>query len=101
MEIEVPFGCTAVIRTPFYPDPDIGGWVGPTDITCRRKICAVHEDDVRGICSNEAVKAIERVSPLLSISWERACEDFLYESLDSLSTFHIWVFSPEITLKAA
>lgn len=44
----------------------------------------------------EAVKAIERVSPLLQYFLGTGNEDFLYESLDSLSNLSYMGFSPEI-----
>lgn len=102
VEIEVPFGCTAVIGLPFYPDPDIGE-VGPgthryhymptEDLRARYTKKTMFADMLR---DEEAVKAIERVSPLLQYFLGTGNEDFLYESLDSLSNLSYMGFSPEI-----
>ncbi len=99
--ITVPFGCTAVIGLPFYPDKEIGK-VGagtytwnyqPTeDLRSRYTRHTMFKDMVQ---DPEAMKVIERVSPMLQFFLTSGNEDFLHDSLDTIMGMSFMGFKEE------
>lgn len=99
--IEVPFGCTAVVGLPFYPEKEIGE-VGagvhtwdyqPTeDLRSRYSKQTMFKDMMQ---DEQAMKIIERVSPLLQYFLSTGNEDFLYDSLDTLMGMSFMGFKQE------
>ncbi len=101
VEIEIPFGGTAVIGLPFYPEEPIGELPAgvyaftyqPTeDLRCRYTKKTLFKDMMQ---DERAVQIIERVSPLLQYFLSSGNEDFLHESLTTLQNMSYMGFSEE------
>lgn len=99
--LEVPFGCTAVVGLPFYPDGEIGEVAAgvhrfdyqPTeDLRMRYSRQTMFKDMMQ---DEKAQEIIERVSPLLGYFLGSGNEDFLYESLDTLAGMSYMGFKEE------
>lgn len=99
--LEVPFGCTAVIGLPFYPDGEIGetgagvhrfDYQPTEDLRLRYSRQTMFKDMMQ---DEKAQKIIERVSPLLGYFLGSGNEDFLYESLDTLAGMSYMGFKEE------
>lgn len=99
--IQVPFGCTAVVGLPFYPEKEIGE-VGPgyhvweyqptENLRSRYSRQTMFKDMMK---DEEAMQIIERVSPLLQYFLSTGNEDFLYDSLDTLMGMSFMGFKQE------
>lgn len=101
VEIEIPFGCTALVCLPFYPEEPIGELRSgvyefiyqPTeDLRCRYTKKTLFKDMLKDEC---ALQIIERVSPLLQYFLSSGNEDFLNESLNTLKNMSYMGFSEE------
>lgn len=99
--LEVPFGCTADVGLPFYPDGNIGEVAAgvhrfdyqPTeDLRARYNKQTMFKDMMQ---DEKAQEVIERVSPLLGYFLGSGNEDFLYESLDTLVRMSYMGFKEE------
>ncbi|WP_282923791.1 alpha-L-rhamnosidase [Mediterraneibacter massiliensis] len=100
VEVEVPFGCTAVIGLPFYEGDvstvDAGSYefeyVPTRDLRCRYTRKTLFKDMMQ---DEKAMEIIDRVSPFLSQFLGSGDEEFLNESLETLNDLSFLGFSPE------
>ncbi len=108
VRVDVPFGCTAKIGLPFYPEEENIGEVGagvhsftymPTeDLRARYKRSTLFNDMLK---DPEALKIIDRVSPLLGWFLSTGNEDFYYESIDTIMGMSYMGFTQEEVNKLA
>ncbi len=103
--ITVPFGCSAVVGLPFYPEEEIGkigagtySWTYmPTeDLRSRYTRHTMFKDMVQ---DPEAMKIIERVSPMLQFFLTSGNQDFLHDSLDTIMGMSYMGFTQESVQK--
>lgn len=99
---EIPFGCTALVRLPFYPgeaaDELRAGMYEfeyqPTeDLRCRYTRKTLFKEMVQ---DEKAMEVIERISPMLQQFLKSGDEEFLHESLNTLEGMFFLGFSPEM-----
>ena len=100
--IEIPFGCTALVGLPFYPKEPIGElssgiyeftYLPTEDLRSRYTKKTLFKDMVK---DPEAMKVIERVSPLLQWFLGSGNQDYLYESLTTLQNMFYMGFTKEM-----
>lgn len=100
VEVEVPFGCSAVIGLPFYEGGVIEVEAGkyeyeylPTqDLRCLYTKKTLFKDMMQ---DEKTMEIIDRISPLLSHFLGSGDEEFLNESLETLQGMFFMGFSPE------
>lgn len=101
IELEIPFGCTAIVKLPFYPEKPIGELAAgvyqfiyqPTEnLRCKYTKKTLFKDMMQ---DDHALRVIERVSPLLQYFLSSGDEDFLHESLTTLQKMSYMGFSQE------
>lgn len=101
VDIQVPFGCSAVIGLPFYEGEVTEVAAGsyhyeyrPTeDLRQRYNHKTMFKDMMH---DPEAMKVIERVSPMLMYFLSTGNQDYFYESLQSLEKLSYMGFTREI-----
>lgn len=102
VEIEIPFGCTAMVGLPFYPNEPIGElpagayeftYLPTEDLRCRYTKNTLFKDMLQ---DESALQIIERVSPLLQYFLSSGNEDFLHQSLTTLHKMSYMGFSEEL-----
>lgn len=101
VDIQVPFGCSAVIGLPFYEGEVMEVEAGnyhyeycPTeDLRQRYNNKTMFKDMMH---DPEAMKVIERVSPMLMYFLSTGNQDYFYESIQSLEKLFYMGFTREI-----
>lgn len=101
VDIQVPFGCSAVIGLPFYEgevmEVEAGSYhyeYRPTeDLRQRYNNKTMFKDMMH---DPEAMKVIERVSPMLMYFLSTGNQDYFYESIQSLEKLFYMGFTREI-----
>lgn len=101
VDVQVPFGCSAVIGLPFYEGEVTEVAAGsyhyeyrPTeDLRQRYNHKTMFKDMMH---DPEAMKVIERVSPMLMYFLSTGNQDYFYESLQSLEKLSYMGFTREI-----
>lgn len=100
--VEIPFNCSALVGLPFYPGEPVGELRAgvheftyqPTeDLRSRYTQKTLFKDMMQ---DERAMAVIERVSPLLQYFLGTGNQDFLYESLTTLSNMFYMGFSKEM-----
>ena len=101
VDVTVPFGCEAVIGLPFYEggvqNVDAGCWhfmYQPTEDLRRRYTQKTMFKDM--MQDPEAMKVIERVSPMLMYFLSTGNQDYYYESLQSLEKLFYMGFTKDV-----
>ena len=100
VQVEVPFGCSAVVGLPFYDGGVFEVQAGayeyeyrPTqDLRCLYTKKTLFKDMIQ---DENTMKIIDRISPLLSNFLGSGDEEFLNESLETLQGMFFLGFSPE------
>lgn len=100
VEVEVPFGCTAVIGLPFGKDEPTEVQAGVyqfeyrplEDLRCRYTKKTLFKDMMQ---DPKALEIIDRISPLLQHFLGSGDEEFLHESLGTLKSMSFLGFSEE------
>ncbi|MDO4647787.1 MAG: family 78 glycoside hydrolase catalytic domain [Eubacteriales bacterium] len=108
VRLEVPFGCTAMVGLPFYPEENNIGeltagvyeftYMPTEDLRSRYSRNTLFNDMLK---DPEALKIIERVSPLLGWFLSTGNKDFYYESLDTIMGMSYMGFKQEEVEKLA
>lgn len=101
VDIQVPFGCSAVIGLPFYEEEVTEVAAGSyhyeyrpiEDLRQRYNHKTMFKDMMH---DPEAMKVIERVSPMLMYFLSTGNQDYFYESLQSLEKLSYMGFTREI-----
>lgn len=97
--IEIPFGCSALVELPFWPDEPIGELdtgvydfhYQPTeDLRCRYTRKTLFKEMMQ---DEKAMEIIDRISPLLQHFLGTGDEEFLNESLETLKGMSFLGFS--------
>jgi alpha-L-rhamnosidase len=100
--IEIPFGCSGFVGLPFYPKENVGEisagiyeytYMPTEDLRTRYTKKTLFKDMMQ---DEQAMKVIERVSPLLQYFLGSGNQDFLYESLTTLNNLFYMGFSKEM-----
>ncbi len=102
VDLEIPFGCTALVGLPFYPEEENIGELSagkysfhytPTEnLRSRYSRRTLFNDMMK---DPKAIEIIEHVSPLLGWFLSTGNEDFFYESLDTLMGMSYMGFKQE------
>lgn len=102
VELEIPFGATALVGLPFYPGTEIGElsagvyeytYVPTEDLRSRYTKKTLFKEMIQ---DPKAMEVIERVSPLLQWFLGTGNQDYLHESLSTLENLFYMGFSREM-----
>ena len=100
--IEIPFGCTAVVKLPFYGDEPVDElssgvyeytYVPTTELRSRYTMKTLFKDMID---DPKAMEIIERVSPMLNWFLSTGNQDYLYESLTTLQNMFYMGFTKDV-----